>query len=527
MAIRRSPARIAAFSLAALILGLGGVECASQALEHAGLGGVTLDDRSNYLLGPIFVPDEADGLRTSEYAERWMLPARLSAPTDGRVFVVGGSFAMGTPYEYQGYGREIGGGMVSWARAALTDEVELVNASSGGQSSYRVRRIVERLLEHDPAAFVVASCNNEGVSPPTRVWELLHHTATFRVLRDLFVDEAGAEERPQFMRRERTPGEIEDDFRANLIDIAEQTRDAGVPALFVAPPANLRMQSFQRQSASVGDPDGLLVEGEKALAQGRLADARAAFEEAMERSVDNRCPSSLRGVIEEVAAAHPHIRFVDLADAANAASKQGVPGDELFVDSCHMNWRGYSHVGAALADALHEAGIASRVPGTATPTAPTLRRVETVDEVFVANRRWNGTSEPPDGALNEGFVVGAPGTTLEQLANEAQLVRRGWVGSWALVPLLLRDEHWLPAPTPQARFELQERSPNVLAVTGYVSQPQARRLMNEPEGFIDLVLQSAPISPADQPVSIPADRIAGVIIHAPLHPEGPVRLRLR
>lgn len=67
----------------------------------------------------------------------------------------------------------------------------------------------------------------------------------------------------------------------------------------------------------------------------------------------------------------------------------------------------------------------------------------------------------------------------------------------------------------------------MLAVAGYASQPHARGIMTEPGEFVELVLRSTPTSPADQPVSLPADRIAGALIREPLTPEGPVRLRLR
>ncbi|MCO4771251.1 MAG: hypothetical protein KDA24_14555 [Deltaproteobacteria bacterium] len=527
MADGRSRGRSAIFVLVAVVLGLGAVEAACRVLEAAGIGGLTLDDRANYLLGPILVDDEGGGLRTSEYAERWMIPSRLPAD-EARVFLVGGSFAMGTPYEYQGYGREVGGGMASWIRPLLGDtDPALVNASAGGQSSYRVRRIVQRLLPHRPAGLIVASCNNEGVAPPTAPQEFLHRTATFRVVRDLVLDETQPDDRPLFTPRERSGEAIARDFAANLEAIARMSADAGVPVLFAAPPSNHRMQSARQAGDTPGPQAELMEQGEAQLAGGDLDAARRSFAAAVELGVDNRCPGSLRREIEAVAERWTHASFVDLQESAQELASQGIPGDDLFVDSCHMNWRGYRAMGAALADAAWKAGLGFTEPRRGVPGTPQLATSSPPPDVFVANRRWPPDGTPGPDALRLPVLVGAPDTDLTSLRAAHPPDRVGYVGPWALLPLLLGQEPWLPSPSDGASVELHERPDGTIAVAGYLSQPDVGLLRRPPSVPAEITLRSTPWSPADQPVSIPADRVAGTVVGEPLRAGGAVRLRVR
>jgi len=514
----RSTTRRALFVVIAVVLGLLGVEAGARLLEAVGIGGPTLDDRANYLLGPVFEPD-GDLLRTSELAERWMLPSAFpkARGSSRRVFVVGGSFAMGTPYEYQGYGREIGGGWVSWMRAFAGDGLELVNASAGGQSSFRVKQIVRELLKLEPDGLVLASCNNEGVTPPTAFQVFVHRTATFRVLRDLLRDEAAPDDRPPFTPRDRSPDEIARDFRRNLDAMAAATAGAGVPVLMAVPPANLRMEAARGVLDDPPAPGGACEEairatpgerahdlletcegipvmamGERLLAEGATAAARTAFELEVERGPDNRCPASLRSEILEVAAAHEHIALIDLREAAIAGSSSGVPGADLFFDSCHMNWRGYQVVGRAMAEAAEVLGWVAP-PGAVSPVAPVLSAPPT-EPVFVENRRWPPDTGPPASTLDLPIRLGTAGLGLDELrafdglsALSATALPRtlppstfGFVGPWAVVPLLLSEERWEAAPDDLATFELHHRADGVIALAGYVSAKHAEVLGGGP-----------------------------------------------
>ena len=49
--------------------------------------------------------------------------------------------------------------------------------------------------------------------------------------------------------------------------------------------------------------------------------------------------------------------LVDLEAAAVRMSPGGLPGKELFVDFCHMNWRGYGGMAEAVLATLAEHGL--------------------------------------------------------------------------------------------------------------------------------------------------------------------------
>ena len=533
--------RRAGFAVAAVLLGLLAVEGAGRLLEGLGLGGVTLDDRANYVLGPVF-ERRGEAFVTSEYAERWMIPARLDDSAERRVFVVGGSFAMGTPYEYQGYGREVGGGPVSWTRAFLEDpDLELVNASAGGQSSFRVRRIVERLLPLEPKGVVVASCNNEGVPPPSRLLEAAHGSAAYRVLRGALRPEVAPEDRPEHTEQQRTRDEIARDFRRNLNGIARSTAGAGVPVLLALPPSNLRMEREREletgvsaacvdavredlpiaevvQACGGASQGALMALGEERLEDGDVGASRRAFEAAVEFGADQRCPASLQQVIRDVAERWDHVTLVDLRAAAEQTSESGVPGDDLFVDSCHMNWRGYRAVGGALAAALVEVGWADGELATE-PGRPV---VPPGGEVFVAHRRWPPNGVPGPEALARGIRVGEPGASVDTMIDLDDPFGWGAVGSWALVPLLLEHEA-RTRPDELARY-LVRGAGDDLEVVGFVGADDVVR--PGPGEAVRVELHPRAVADDDRPVAIPLDRIGGTWVDVPLGPDGPVALRI-
>ncbi|MCP4867296.1 MAG: hypothetical protein GY898_01080 [Proteobacteria bacterium] len=103
-----------------------------------------------------------------------------------RLFVTGGSFAMGTPYVDQVSRKQDEGGIATWLRRDLGPRapgpIEVINAAAGAQNSHRVSAIAEEVLNFDPDVVFVATCNNEGALPPGRVREQLHKLGGYRLL---------------------------------------------------------------------------------------------------------------------------------------------------------------------------------------------------------------------------------------------------------------------------------------------------------------------------------------------------------
>lgn len=69
--------------------------------------------------------------------------------------------------------------------------------------------------------------------------------------------------------------------------------------------------------------------------------ARVQLEQAVELRPRNRCRPSFNGYIRVLAEGSSQATLVDLDQHARALSPGGLPGPELFVDYCHMNWWGY------------------------------------------------------------------------------------------------------------------------------------------------------------------------------------------
>ncbi len=192
-----------------------------------------------------------------------------------------------------------------------------------------------------------------------------------------------------------------DHFRFNLNRMVDIARSAGAQIGFITPESNLRDCSpFKAQfdsDLSVGDRDllnDLLVEadetadpevavesltkaaavdpryagtyyalGRALYALGRDAEARQAFERALEEDV---CPLRAIGAIRQAVVATASERgalLVDLGEHVREASERGIPGAEIFQDHVHMTAEGYGMIARATIEELVLDGILPGAPG--------------------------------------------------------------------------------------------------------------------------------------------------------------------
>ncbi|MFO0972804.1 MAG: tetratricopeptide repeat protein [Phycisphaerae bacterium] len=239
-------------------------------------------------------------------------------------------------------------------------------------------------------------------------------------------------------------------FRANLREIRDLSAAAGAAVLLCTAGVNLRdcppfaslhadglsgerlsawQQAVVRGAAAetAGDSaaalkaygdalaiDGAYAElcfrmGRAALAAGDRAAAKAHFEAA--RDLDAlrfRTDSKLNAVIRAVAAESPTratLVDVEAALASDPACRDGLPGDELFLEHCHLNVRGNWRAAAAIFAAVEP--IARRMAGGAAG-APAGAKADAA-----------GAAEPPafdDCLARLGFG------TLEELTIQEELV---------------------------------------------------------------------------------------------------------
>lgn len=363
--------------LGLLLLGSWAVE---QLEEREVLETTRPDDRVQFVDEELF-RREGDRWVTTAYAHRFAVPSSFATDKGDRwrLFALGGSFMMGTPYVDQAHGEERAGGMPGFLRALLgaaspEREIELINLGAGAQDSHRARRIAEVVVEHEPDALLVASCNNEGVLAPSRLRELLHRQGGYRLLARLLTD-PGADGRSLHTPQDPDLDALRDQFHDNMAAIVTLCRQRGIPLFLATLPQNLRYTGLEqghgpgegevhepsedpcvqpaRALVEQGRPsealealegcdhvaDALRWAGLARLAMGEPDAARAHLQQSLELSPRNRCRGSFEDIIR--AQVGDGVTLVDLQRAAEQASPQGIPGAELFLDSCHMSWRGY------------------------------------------------------------------------------------------------------------------------------------------------------------------------------------------
>jgi hypothetical protein len=93
------------------------------------------------------------------------------------------------------------------------------------------------------------------------------------------------------------------------------------------------------------------------LAEGRIEDGRRALEQSIELLPRNRSRRSYEALVRDRAAMHDHVYLADLRAAADRGAPDGLAGPEVFLDYCHMNWRGYGRMADELFAAMHREGL--------------------------------------------------------------------------------------------------------------------------------------------------------------------------
>mgnify|MGYP002632364678 CR=1 FL=1 len=242
---RLSLARLFAFSLLMTFGLLFGLNALVEQAEDAGVINTTAELGATQMVVEELFTQQGGFWLTTPYGEESMMPARVPVERGAgyRVAVVGGSWAMGSPYVVQ-QALLRGGGMVDFLRISLEQgarvPIEVINAASGGQDSHRVRAVAAEVVKLQPDVLVVATCNNEGTPGPSHVQRFLAQQASVRLLMTL-----GREpERSWFTAQDPDSEAIRRAFVENLEAIVESARRAAVPVLLATLPVNLDYPGF-------------------------------------------------------------------------------------------------------------------------------------------------------------------------------------------------------------------------------------------------------------------------------------------
>jgi len=296
------------------------------------------------LLRPHFVPAEKGWMVTRPLLSRIEASAhmqRIRKKKDAgvyRVALLGGSSV-----------RMLGGAGPLEERLGqdLWKDVEILNFGICGCGTDRALVAARQALQLEADAILLYSGHNEFVSESNR--------KTYR-------------QRPWLHRRSKilqlcignawipVPGKlyspaekekIYEQFEANLRELAAMCREAGVPLVWGTVPSNLRipLMVYAREKHDraelPAEPMTEFQRGAALFSQGRYPEARSVLQQAIAASPrpwratwrNNRI---LREVARELS-----VPLADVEQRVTNAAQQGIPGNDLFDDCCHLNERGY------------------------------------------------------------------------------------------------------------------------------------------------------------------------------------------
>jgi tetratricopeptide (TPR) repeat protein len=327
-----------------------------------------------------------------------------------RVFVAGGSVAMGFPfYEPGSFARflQVGLDALEPGRAH-----QVINVGAFGYASYRVARVVEEVLHYQPDLIVVMTGHNEFLEKRvygerekpgpwlTAVQSGLDRLRLYRALRQgvAFLRPAGEpllKEEVSWEKSSRDPEQVArtlEHYRYNLEKISRLCREQGVPLVLMTLPSNLKdfppLRSVHRPGLKPQELEEWNRDeqrGRELLAAGDAAGAVAAFAAAGETDIDYAelhfelgQAFLASGSAENASAmfwlavrtdAWPVRAFAEMnqavvemlgpgvfvADALNRfadAAAYRIPGNDLFLDHCHPTLPGQALLAEAVLETL-------------------------------------------------------------------------------------------------------------------------------------------------------------------------------
>ena len=237
------------------------------------------------------------------------------------------------------------------------------------------------------------------------------------MLRSLLTDTLPDAERPLHTPQDEDIDAVRDAFRENLIAMVQLARKQAIPVFLSTLPTNPRYEGnipgrpiegyehpsnitfppcIERAQAALTQKEtlralelaercqhveALRIAGLAYWERGDHTSAKTLLDQYMELEPRNRCRPSFQAIIREVAQSLA-VPLIDLERATIQAAPHGVPGPELFVDYCHMNWKGQALVADTMFRALkthkvHPKGYRSAPTESANDRAEVFRREST------------------------------------------------------------------------------------------------------------------------------------------------------
>jgi len=322
----------------------------------------------------------------------WDAFLKQKPPHGIRIFVLGGSTAAGFPYGNNlMFSRILN---VKLQDAFPEKRIEIINTAMSATNTYTQLDFMDEIIAQKPDAILIYSGHNEyygalgiaslrslGRSPSVaRAYLKLHRLKLFALARDA-IGSLRSTEKPGQMEgsdfdpsatlMERMVGEQtivyggrlyqqgKKQLAGNLDRIYQKAQDAGIPIVISELVSNVRNQ---RPFASVVADD--LPGAARLFQQAQALDKQGDHEQAKRLYVKAkdmdalrfRAPEEFNDIIRKIAQKYQR-PVVPMKSYFEAASPQGIIGDNLMVDHLHPNIDGYFMMAEAFFNTLKEADM--------------------------------------------------------------------------------------------------------------------------------------------------------------------------
>lgn len=282
-----------------------------------------------------------------------------------RVFVLGGSSALGFPYNfYYSFAEQLEQKLLLNTNG-LT--VEVINLGMTAVNSYVIRDLSMRLVDYNPDAIIIYAGHNEyygsfgagttqfGLVNNITIKRLvlsLKNLRLYQLMENLFRAPVPENEKQRTMMASVIKeAEIElggkvftsgiEQFEHNIGDVVELFNAREVPIFIGTVASNLKDQAPLSEES---EANKLYAEAQRMFNDGDKQTAMEMYREAKELDeIRFRAPDKINDIIRDFAAQQP-IVLVEVEEMLRRKSISGIEDKSLFIDHLHPNSKGHKFI---------------------------------------------------------------------------------------------------------------------------------------------------------------------------------------
>ncbi len=300
---------------------------------------------------PSFVPQVAPNAFRKE-----------KAPNTFRIFVFGGSSALGFPYNfYYSFADQLEQQLLLHTEGV---NVEVINLGMTAVNSFVIHDLSKRVQDYEPDAILIYAGHNEfygSFGAASTQFSMANNVALkrlilwlknwrlYQLMESVFLNDSGKDnDRRTMMARVVKHADIKlgsalfDDgitqFEKNIGDVVKQFTEENIPVFMGTIASNLKDQPPLSDS-----PNALAAyeEGLNYVADGNTRQALLKFMEAKELDeIRFRAPTAINKVINSFSA-NKLVTVVDIEKTLREASESGIEDESLFIDHLHPTFEGH------------------------------------------------------------------------------------------------------------------------------------------------------------------------------------------